>query len=83
MLDTAPPRRDLRITSDHRADLHVIAQLCPHADYTMRAAAGLILDLAPHTVGRLSAVDRAGAEVPMEEEIRDLTAIRRANRAAA
>lgn len=82
MLDTAP-RHDLRITSDDRADLHVIARLCPHADYSLRAAAGLILDLAPHTVGHLSAVDRAGVVVPMEDEIRDLTAIRRANRAAA
>lgn len=81
MLDTAP-RRDLRITSDHRADLPVIAQLCPHADYTMRAAAGLILDLARHTVGRLSAVDRSGKVIPMQEELDTVTAIRRHVRAA-
>jgi len=75
----APPerRRDLRIVSDHRADTDTIARLAPATDYTLRAAAGLLVDLRPHVVGELTAVGRDGVTVPMEEEVATVAAIRR------
>lgn len=74
--------RDLKIVSDNRADTSTLAQLTGgRTDLTRRAAAGLMVDLRPHVVGELSAVDRAGRTVPMQGEIEALTAIRRHVRA--
>lgn len=75
--------RDLRIVSDNRADTATLARLTHgRADLTRRAAAGLLVDLRPHTFGELSAVDRSGKLIPMQDEIDALTAIRRHVRAA-
>lgn len=75
--------RDLRIASDNRADTATLARLTHgRADFTRRAAAGLLLDLRPHTFGELSAVDRSGKVIPMREELDTVTAIRRHVRAA-
>lgn len=73
-----PGPRDLRIVSDNRADTATLARLCPATDYTRRAAAGLMVDLRPHVFGELSSVDRGGRVVPMEDEIRELHAARKA-----
>ena len=76
IIPATPDPRDLQIVSDSGADARVLARLAPDNDLTRRAAAGLLVDLARHVVGRLSAVDRQGREVPMETEIADLRKVR-------
>ncbi len=72
IIPATPDPRDLRIVSDNRHDDATLARLAPGNNFTRRAAAGLLTDLAPHVVGRLSAVDRDGRRVPMEAEIIEL-----------
>lgn len=71
-LPSTPDPKDLRIVSDNRHDDATLARLAPGVDFSRRAAAGLITDLAPHVVGHLSAVDRDGRVVPMEAELIEL-----------
>lgn len=72
IIPAKPDPRDLKIVSDNRHDDSTLALLAPGNNFTRRATAGLLTDLAPHVVGRLSAVDRDGHEVPMESELVEL-----------